>query len=85
MKKGAPPPSYSAFALYKLADFFDNYYMIVYIFQVCFQSVNSCGNISKPKKSKSEAECGEGSILTSTKNASLIITDFLAMIKGNEQ
>ena len=24
-------------------------------------------------------------ILTSTKNASLIITDFLAMIKGNEQ
>ena len=26
-----------------------------------------------------------GTILTSTKNASLIITDFLAMIKENEQ
>ena len=28
---------------------------------------------------------GEDSILTSTKNASLIITDFFAMIKENEQ
>ena len=50
MKKGAPPPFYSAFALYKLADLFDNYYMIVYIFQVCFQPVNSCDKHEQTKE-----------------------------------
>ena len=45
-----PPHSYSAFALYKLADLFDNYYMIVYIFQVCFQSVNSCDKHEQTKE-----------------------------------
>ena len=44
------PPSYSAFALYKLADLFDNYYMIVYIFQVCFQPVNSCDKHEQTKE-----------------------------------
>ena len=37
--KIAPP---SAYALFELADLSDIYYMVVYIFQVCFQSVNSC-------------------------------------------
>ena len=44
------PPSYSAFVLYKLADVFDNYYMIVYIFQVCFQSENSCDKHEQTKE-----------------------------------
>ena len=30
-------------------------------FQISFQSVNSVTNISKPKKNKSEVECGGGS------------------------
>ena len=46
----SPPPSYLAFALYKLADLFDNYHMIVYIFQVCFQSVNSCDKHEQTKE-----------------------------------
>ena len=49
-KRSPPPSSYSAFALYKLADLFDNYYMIVYIFQVCFQSVNSCDKHEQTKE-----------------------------------
>ena len=49
-EKRSPPPSYSAFALYKLADLFDNYYMVVYIFQVCFQSVNSCDKHEQTKE-----------------------------------
>ena len=49
-KSPPPPPSYSAFALYKLADLFDNYYMIVYIFQVCFQPVNSCDKHEQTKE-----------------------------------
>ena len=49
-EKGAPPPSYSAFALYNLADLFDNYYIIVYIFQVCFQPVNSCDKHEQTKE-----------------------------------
>ena len=44
------PPSYLAFALYKLADLFDNYYMIVYTFQVCFQPVNSCDKHEQTKE-----------------------------------
>ena len=43
-------PAYSAFALYKLADLTDNYYMVVYIFQVCFQSVNSCDKHEQTKE-----------------------------------
>ena len=49
-KRSSPPPSYSAFALYKLADLFDNYYMIGYIFQVCFQPVNSCDKHEQTKE-----------------------------------
>ena len=48
MKKD--PPSYSAFALYKLGDLTDNYYMVVYIFQVCFQSVNNCDKHEQTKE-----------------------------------
>ena len=40
------PPSYSAFAVYKLADLFD----VVYIFQVCFQSVISCDKHEQTKE-----------------------------------
>ena len=44
------PPSYSAYALYKLGDLTDKYYMVVYIFQVCFQSVNNCDKHEQTKE-----------------------------------
>ena len=43
-------PAYLAFALYKLADLTDNYYMVLYIFHICFQSVNSCDKHEQTKK-----------------------------------
>ena len=73
-KRSPPPPSCSAFALYKLADLFDNLIWLCIFFRYVSSLKIVVINMSKPKKSKSEAECGEGSSCSTNTGGGIIET-----------